>query len=119
MKVNLEGRSGNLKFEGTFPTIIDSIEIKKSSNGNDMITATFKVTGRDFNGFKIRENFVLSNEIALERLTNLVDAVGLDRNFEVKDLNRKMVNSIVKKKKNEDYSSIQEWTKYEAPSEAV
>lgn len=77
---NDEAQSGGPK--GKFNARICEAKLKKSQAGNDMITMKLVITGPKFNKFPLFENFVLSNEIARGRFSDLLDKTDTDRKFE-------------------------------------
>lgn len=77
---NDEASSGKPK--GKFNARICEAKLKKSQAGNDMINMKLAIVGPKYNKFPIFENFVMNNEIARGRFSDLLDKTGTERKFE-------------------------------------
>lgn len=77
---NDEASSGGPK--GKFNARICEAKAKKSQAGNDMITMKLAIVGPKYNKFPLFENFVLNNEIARGRFSDLLDKTDTERKFE-------------------------------------
>lgn len=77
---NDEASSGKPK--GEFNLRICEAKQKKSQAGNDYISLKLAIVGKKFSKFPVFENFVLNNEIARGRFSDLLDKAGVDRKFD-------------------------------------
>lgn len=87
---NDEASSGKPK--GKFNARICEAKAAKSQAGNDMIKMKLAIVGKKYNKFPIFENFVLNNEIARGRFSDLLDKTETERKFETLDV---ILNKIV------------------------
>lgn len=77
VKVNMSGIETFVKAEeGQHVAVLKEADIKKSSNGDDMVTATFEITKGPSTGARVYENFPLI-DTALWKLKSYLDAIGV------------------------------------------
>ena len=105
------------KPKGKFDLRICEAKAKKSKAGNEMITMKLAITGPSHVKFPVFENFVLSNDIARGRLSDLLDKIEVDRRFESLDvlLNKVVTANLVHDK--EGQVKIDSWHKSEKRDE--
>jgi hypothetical protein len=80
--------------EGEYTLVAETYQEKQSSNDNEMIEVTYKVTGPTHANRKIWEYFVLENTTGLGRLKSWINAAGGDA---TEILNRDQVNGCMGK----------------------
>lgn len=61
---------------GTYECFIEQMEVKKSSNGNPMASARYKVAEGEYENRLLFDNFVLNNEFGQARLKKMLMQLG-------------------------------------------
>ncbi len=116
--LDLSGVDASTDFKGEFPVTITKAEERLSKSNNVYWSLEFTVFGEKFKGRKIIESFVISNDIAKQRLAQLVDAIGMPRtNLTPNAFQNKQCLAKVVPNKDDEYSKIALFKKYEKPSE--
>lgn len=116
--LDLTGVDASTEFKGELPMTITKATEKVSQNNNKYWALEFTVFGDKFKGRKVIESFVLNNDFAKQRLAQIVDITDMQRSgLEVGMFLNKQVIGKVMPNKDDEYSSLKGFKRYEKPTD--